>query len=166
MTKHTAPPKMASSGFTLIELMVTVAIVAILATIAVASLYEPGSEVAAYGRAQRPAGFGRARGKALQHHQRLQRRTVGPRLRGRRYAVADRGGQRLLQGERGGPGNPPVTYVITATAIGTQANDTHMRDAQRESAGCAIVHRDRHGGNVLGELIEPNLARPAAVAPS
>src|SRR5580704_15283418 len=37
MTKNTAPPKTASGGFTLIELMVTVAIVAILATIATAS---------------------------------------------------------------------------------------------------------------------------------
>jgi type IV pilus assembly protein PilE len=37
MLKHTAPPKSAQGGFTLIELMVTVAIVAILATIATAS---------------------------------------------------------------------------------------------------------------------------------
>ncbi|MEP6546512.1 MAG: type IV pilin protein [Gammaproteobacteria bacterium] len=37
MLKHTPPPKSAQPGFTLIELMVTVAIVAILATIAATS---------------------------------------------------------------------------------------------------------------------------------
>ena len=37
MTKQTTPPKLSSSGFTLVELLVTMAVVSILATIAVAS---------------------------------------------------------------------------------------------------------------------------------
>src|SRR5271167_3137048 len=37
MTKHTTPAKMSVSGFTLIELVITMAIVAVLATVAVAA---------------------------------------------------------------------------------------------------------------------------------
>ena len=153
MAKNTAPPKTASGGFTLIELMVTVAIVAILATIASAAYTSQVQKSRRTDARNARARFGRARGKTLQHHQRLQRHRDGPRL----YGVPDRSRKRLLQRQRGG--RQPAGHLC-------DHGDRHrhpgqrcaMRNAQRGSAGCAILHRDGHRGDLLGELSSGILA--------
>ena len=116
------PPKMASRGFTLIELMVTVAIVAILATIASAAYTSH-----------------------VQKSRRTDARSALLDLAGREEKLFSTtnaysgAASDLGYGAVGTPwpipvgsgyynvsaavGNPPVTYVITATATGTQVND-------------------------------------------
>jgi type IV pilus assembly protein PilE len=122
MPKQTTPPKSAARGFTLIELMVTVAIVAILATIATTSY-----------------------NSQVQKSRRTDARSAVLDLAGREeklfsttnaYSAA---ASDLGYAAAGTPwpiaigsnyynvsvtvGNPATTYVITATAINSQASD-------------------------------------------
>src|SRR5580704_9634517 len=118
MTKNTAPPKTASGGFTLIELMVTVAIVAILATIASAAYT---SQVQKSRRTD-------ARNAVLDLAGREEKlfsttnaySATATDLGYAAFPVAVGSGYYNVSVVVG----TPVTYVITATAIGTQLNDT------------------------------------------
>jgi type IV pilus assembly protein PilE len=123
MPKQTTPPKSAARGFTLIELMITVAIVAILATIASTSY-----------------------NSQVQKSRRTDARSAVLDLAGREeklfsttnaYSAA---ASDLGYAAVGTPwpinigsnyynvsvtvGNPATTYVITATPINSQASDT------------------------------------------
>jgi type IV pilus assembly protein PilE len=130
MTKNTAPPKTASGGFTLIELMVTVAIVAILATIASAAYT---SQVQKSRRTD-------ARNAVLDLAGREEKlfsttnaySATATDLGYAAFPVAVGSGYYNVSAA---VGNPPVTYVITATAIGTQVND----------AQCATLSVDQLG---------------------
>jgi type IV pilus assembly protein PilE len=130
MTKKPAPTKIASRGFTLIELMVTVAIVGILATIASATYTSQ-----------------------VQKSRRTDARSALLDLAGREEklfsttnaysaAATDLGYAAFPAAVGSGyynvsvaVGNPPVTYVITATPIGTQINDTQCATLSVDQLG-------------------------------
>ncbi len=130
MTKEPAPTKIASRGFSLIELMVTVAIVGILATIASVAYTSQ-----------------------VQKSRRTDARSALLDLAGREEKLfsttnaysgtaADLGyaafpsvvGSGYYNVSVAVP-NPPVTYVITATAIGTQTADTQCATLSVDQLG-------------------------------
>jgi type IV pilus assembly protein PilE len=134
MLKQIRPPKSASGGFTLIEIMITVLIVAVLAAVATAGyrsqvqksrrtdarnalLDLAGREeklfttVNAYSQTPSDLGYG-AVGISFPI-------TVGSGY----YTVS------------ASVPNPPVSYLITATAIGTQANDTQCATLSVDQTG-------------------------------
>jgi len=119
MRKNPKPPRPISNGFTLIELMVTVAVVAILGTIAMVTYT-----------------------KQIQKSRRTDARSAVLDLAGREEKLfsttnaysstaSDLGygafpatvGSGYYQVTVTVP-NPPISYVITATAVGTQLKDT------------------------------------------
>jgi type IV pilus assembly protein PilE len=130
MTKKPVPAKIASRGFSLIELMVTVAIVGILATIASVAYTSQ-----------------------VQKSRRTDARSALLDLAGREEKLfsttnaysataADLGYAAFPSAVGSGyynvsaaVGNPPVSYVITATAIGTQANDTQCATLSVDQLG-------------------------------
>ncbi len=122
MTKQTTAPRMTSMGFTLIELMVTVAVVSILATIAVASY-----------------------SSQVQKSRRTDARSALLDLAGREEKLFSTTNAYSATPSDLGYGpvgaifpvpvgsyytvsvavpNPPVSYLITATAVGLQVGDT------------------------------------------
>ncbi len=119
----TMSPKTGSSGFTLIELMVTVAIVAILATIASAAYT---SQVQKSRRTDARSALLDLAGREEKLFSTTNAYSAAPSDLG--YAavgvlwpIAVGSGYYNVSAV---VGNPPVSYVITATAIGTQVNDT------------------------------------------
>jgi type IV pilus assembly protein PilE len=119
MTKNTAPPKTASGGFTLIELMVTVAIVAILATIASAAYT---SQVQKSRRTDARSALLDLAGREEKLFSTTNAYSATATDLGyAAFPIAVGSGYYNLSVA---VANPPVTYVITATAIGTQVNDT------------------------------------------
>jgi type IV pilus assembly protein PilE len=123
MTKQTTPPKKALSGYSLIELMVTVAIVSILATIA----------SAAYTSQVRQSRRTDARSALLDlagREEKLYSTTnaysatpsdLGYAPVGTPFPIPVGSGYYTVSAAIG---NPPDSYVITATAVGTQASDS------------------------------------------
>ena len=130
MTKNTAPPKTASGGFTLIELMVTVAIVAILATIASAAYT---SQVQKSRRTDARSALLDLAGREEKLFSTTNAYSATATDLGyAAFPVAVGSGYYNLSAA---VGNPPVTYVITATAIGTQANDTQCATLSVDQLG-------------------------------
>ena len=119
MTKNTAPPKTASGGFTLIELMVTVAIVAILATIASAAYT---SQVQKSRRTDARSALLDLAGREEKLFSTTNAYSATATDLG--YAAFPIAVGSGYYNVSAAVANPPVTYVITATAIGTQVNDT------------------------------------------
>ncbi len=121
MLKQTTAKKLPSAGFTLIELMITVAVVSILATIAAVSY---STQVQKSRRTD-------ARSALLDLAGREEKLFSTTNAYGDTPAVLGYGAGTFPI--KVGSGyynvtvtvpNPPVTYLITATAIGTQANDS------------------------------------------
>ena len=134
MLKQIRAPRRASSGFTLIEIMITVLIVAVLAAVATAGY-----------RSQ------------VQKSRRTDARNALLDLAGREeklFSTANAYSQTPSDLGYGAVGisfpitvgsgyytvsatvpNPPVSYVITATAIGTQANDTQCATLSVDQTG-------------------------------
>jgi type IV pilus assembly protein PilE len=121
MRRHSMPPRTIGKGFTLIELMITVAVVAILGSIAMASYTSQ-----------------------IQKSRRTDARSAVMDLAGREEklfsTVNAYSGTASDLGYGGGAfpitigsgyysvniavPNPPISFVVTATAIGSQAQDT------------------------------------------
>jgi type IV pilus assembly protein PilE len=119
MMKKPAPPKIASRGFTLIELMVTVAIVGILATIASAAYT---SQVQKSRRTDARSAVLDLAGREEKLFSTTNAYSAAATDLGyTAFPIAVGSGYYNVSAA---VGNPPVTYVITATAIGTQVNDT------------------------------------------
>jgi type IV pilus assembly protein PilE len=134
MLSQIRPPQRASSGFTLIEIMITVLIVAVLAAIATAGYTNQ-----------------------VQKSRRTDARNALLDLAGREeklFSTANAYSQTPSDLGYGAVGisfpitvgsgyytvsasvaNPPVSYLITATAIGTQANDTQCATLSVDQTG-------------------------------
>ena len=134
MRRQSKPPRTISGGFTLIELMVAVAVVAILGTIAMASYTSQ-----------------------IQKSRRTDARSAVMDLAGREEKLFSTtnaysgvpsdlgyGGVAAVFPITVGSGyyqvsvavpNPPISYVITATAIGSQANDTKCTSLSVDQLG-------------------------------
>ncbi len=123
MMKKIAPPKMASRGFTLIELMVTVGIVAILATIASAAYT---SQVQKSRRTDARSALLDLAGREEKLFSTTNAYSAAPSDLGygpvgATFPIVVGSGYYNVSAA---VANPPVSYVITATAIGMQLNDT------------------------------------------
>ena len=119
MTKNPVPPKIASRGFTLIELMVTVAIVGILASIATATYT---SQVQKSRRTDARSALLDLAGREEKLFSTTNAYSAAATDLGyAAFPVAVGSGYYNVSAA---VGNPPVTYVITATATGMQVNDT------------------------------------------
>ena len=129
MTKQTTPPRMTSSGFTLIELMVTVAIVAILATIAVASY---SSQIQKSRRTDARSALLDLAGReeklfSTNNAYSATPSDLGYAAVGTPWPISVGSGYYTVTVAVPDPAQAaatPTTYAITATAVGTQLNDT------------------------------------------
>jgi type IV pilus assembly protein PilE len=123
MMKQATPPKMASHGYTLIEVMVTVAIVALLATVA-SAVYS--SQIQKSRRTDARSALLDLAGREEKLFSTTNAYSGTPSDLG--YAAVGTPfpitvGSGYYQVTATVP-NPPVSYVITATAIGMQTSDT------------------------------------------
>lgn len=129
MTKQTTPPRMTSSGFTLIELMVTVAIVSILATIAVASY---SSQIQKSRRTDARSALLDLAGReeklfSTNNAYSATPSDLGYAAVGTPWPISVGSGYYTVTVAVPDPAQAaatPTTYAITATAVGTQLNDT------------------------------------------
>jgi type IV pilus assembly protein PilE len=123
MSKQTATPRSAQDGFTLIELMITVAIVAILATIASTSY---NSQVQKSRRTDARSAILDLAGReeklfSTTNAYSAVASDLGYAAAGTPWPIAV-GSNYYNVGVT--VGNPPTTYVITATPINSQVSDT------------------------------------------
>jgi len=129
MTKHTMPPKIALSGFTLIELVVAMGVVAILATIAVTSYT---NQVQKSRRTDARSALLDLAGReeklfSTNNAYSATPSDLGYAPVGTPFPISVGSGYYTVSVAVPDPNQAattPTTYSITATAIGTQANDT------------------------------------------
>jgi type IV pilus assembly protein PilE len=121
MMKQTTQPRMASSGFTLIELMITAGIVAILATIASAAYT---SQVQKSRRTDARSALLDLAGREEKLYSTTNAYSATPSdlgYGGTPFPIPVGSGYYTVSAT---VANPPDSYLITATAIGTQASDS------------------------------------------
>ena len=123
MRRQTLPPRTISAGFTLIELMVAVAVVAILGTIAMASY---SSQIQKSRRTDARSAVMDLAGREEKLFSTTNAYSATPSdlgygPLGAVFPIAVGSGYYQVSVAIG---NPPTSYVITATAIGAQAADT------------------------------------------
>jgi type IV pilus assembly protein PilE len=134
MLKHTAPPKSAQRGFTLIELMVTVAIVAILATIATTSYT---SQIQKSRRTDARSAVLDLAGREEKLFSTTNAYTAT--LSNLGYSSATVGSYYTVSvaspDAAGQPGATFPTYAITATAVNAQAGDAQCQSLSVDQTG-------------------------------
>jgi type IV pilus assembly protein PilE len=123
MTKQTTPPKMALSGFSLLELVVTMAIASILATIAVTAYT---SQIQKSRRTDARSALLDLAGReeklfSTNNAYSATPSDLGYAAVGTPFPISVGSGYYTVNVT---VANPPVSYVITATAVGTQTSDT------------------------------------------
>jgi type IV pilus assembly protein PilE len=129
MPKPTTPPKSAARGFTLIELMITVAIVAILATIASVSY---NSQVQKSRRTDARSAVLDLAGReeklfSTTNAYSAAASDLGYAAVGTPWPINIGSNYYNVSVTVPPPPAPPTTYVITATAINSQASDAQCR---------------------------------------
>jgi type IV pilus assembly protein PilE len=134
MLKRIPPPKRTSSGFTLIEIMITVLIVSVLAAIAVAGYTQ---QVQKSRRTDARNALLDLAGREEKLFSTVNAYSQTPSDLG--YAAVGIGfpitiGSGYYNVSATVP-NPPVSYVITATAINTQAKDTQCATLSVDQTG-------------------------------
>ena len=123
MLKRILPPKMASSGFTLIELLIAMGVVAILATVAAATYT---SQVQKSRRTDARSALLDLAGREEKLFSTTNAYSATPSdlgygAVGTPFPITVGSGYYQVSAT---VANPPVSFLITATAIGTQASDT------------------------------------------
>ena len=123
MLKQILPPKIASSGFTLLELMITVAIVAILATVASVAYT---NQVQKSRRTDARSALLDLAGReeklfSITNAYSATPSDLGYGAVGTPFPITVGSGYYQVSAT---VANPPVSYLITATAIGNQVGDT------------------------------------------
>jgi len=123
MLKRILPPKMASSGFTLIELLIAMGVVAILATVAAATYT---SQVQKSRRTDARSALLDLAGREEKLFSTTNAYSATPSdlgygAVGTPFPITVGSGYYQVSAT---VANPPVSFLITATAIGTQAGDT------------------------------------------
>ncbi len=137
--RNTKGPARAAAGFTLIELMVTVAIVAILATIAVTSY---SSQVQKSRRTDARSALLDLAGREEKLFSTTNAYSANPAdlgygAQGSTFPmnITDSSGGTSYYSVNVVVGNPPVAYTITATPINSQASDTACTSLSIDQTG-------------------------------
>jgi type IV pilus assembly protein PilE len=134
MLKQILPPKIASSGFTLIELMITVAVVSILATVA-SAVYT--NEVQKSRRTDARSALLDLAGReeklfSITNAYSATPSDMGYAAVGTPFPITVGSGYYQVSATIA---NPPVSYLITATAIGSQVGDTQCATLSVDQTG-------------------------------